>query len=534
MRSPRRRGLGALAVALCLVLAGCSGAGAGSAQDDVFVAAITKQPPHLMRMFLGDATTGLIGLAIEESLVTVNREREVEPQLAQSWEMPDEKSYRFHLVPNVTWHDGKPFTSADVVYTFEHALGVNPATESLKSMIESVTAVDDLTVDVVLSSPSGAFLAMLNPMNFSIVPKHVYEGTDLLSNPANRAPIGTGPYKFESWDGNQITLVRNDAYWQGPPAIPTVVFTVSADPNARALALKNNDIDYINSFDLPYEALRQLQDEEGVTLDTGRASTSMQQLQFNTRNPVLSSPAVRKALFSAIDREFVSQTVFGGLSPAGTAALPADHWANSGEVDYMKEFPFHPAQAEAALDAAGFPKDASGKRFSMNLRFDTSVPGSERTTEVIADNWRSIGVDTVVMADERQVFTDTVYAKHDFDAFIINIASGADPAIGLYRRYTCDNGQNAVFGNASGYCNPDLDEVFARANASNDRAERVRLYAEAQRIIADDLPIATTIQVQYTDAIRSEFGGKEGFLSRGEVVMLDWNALTPSSPAAAQ
>ncbi|MGW4794995.1 ABC transporter substrate-binding protein [Nonomuraea sp. NPDC004297] len=523
MSSARLR---AVAAVLCLALAGCGGAGASGAQDDVFVVAITKQPPHLMRMFLGDATVGLVGLAISESLVSVNRKREVEPQLAKSWEQPDDKTYRFHLVPDVTWHDGKPFTSADVVFSLTEALGVNPSTASLKAMIDSVKAVDDLTVDVVLKSPSGAFLAMLNPMNVSIVPKHVYEGGDLMSNPANRAPVGTGPYKFESWEGNQITLVRNDAYWDGKPAIPTVVFTVSADANARALALKNGDIDYINSFDLPYEALRQLQNADGVALDTGRASTSMQQLQFNTRNPVLAKPAVRKALFSAIDREFISKTVFGGLSPAGTAALPSDHWANSGEVDYMKEFPFDAAKAGAALDAAGYPKNASGTRFPMTLRYDTSVPGSERTAEVIADNWRSAGIDAKVMADEREVFSDAVYAKHEFDAFIINIASGADPAIGLYRRYTCDNGQNAVFGNASGYCNKALDEIFAKANASNDRAERTRLYADAQRVIADDLPVATTIQVQYTDAIRSEFGGREGFLSRGEVVMLDWNALT--------
>ncbi|MEV4377860.1 ABC transporter substrate-binding protein [Streptosporangium sp. NPDC049644] len=526
MRSARLR---MIAVVLCLALAGCGGAGTSSAQDDVFVVAITKQPPHLMRMFLGDATVGLVGLAISESLVTVNRENEVEPQLAKSWEQPDDKTYRFHLVPQVTWHDGKPFTSADVVYSLTEGLGVNPSTASLKAMIDSVKAVDDLTVDVVLKNPSGAFLAMLNPMSITILPKHVYEGTDLMSNPANRAPVGTGPYKFQSWEGNQITLVRNDAYWDGKAAIPTVVFSVSADPNARALALKNGDIDYINSFDLPYEALRQLQNTDGITLDTGRASTSMQQLQFNMRNPVLAKPEVRKALFSAIDRKFISQTVFGGLSPAGTAALPADHWANSGEVDYMQEFPFDPVKAGAALDAAGYPKDASGKRFPMTLRFDTGIPGSERTAEVMADNWRSIGVDVTVMADEREVFTDAVYAKHKFDAFIINIAAGADPAIGLYRRYTCDNGQNAVFGNASGYCNKALDELFAQANASNDRAERTSLYAKAQRVIADDLPVATTIQVQYTDAIRTEFGGKEGFLSRGEVVMLDWNALTPAA-----
>jgi peptide/nickel transport system substrate-binding protein len=531
--SRRRRWAAIVTVVALVVLGGCGRGSAGGDQTsggkakDTFVVALSSEPPHLMRLFLGDVSVGLVGLAMEESLVTVDRNHTIEPQLAESWEMLDDVTYRFHLRKNVTWHDGKPFTSADVVYTFENGLGINSGTAALQKLVKSAKAVDDNTVDITLNGPSGAFLAMLNPMSFSILPAHVYQGTDLESNPANRAPVGTGPFKFSSWQYNQITLVRNDDYWGDKPGFAKVVFTTLADPTARALALRNGDIDYINSYDVTYESLLQLKQDKNIKVDSGRSSLSMKMFPFNTRNPILAKPEVRKALFQAIDRDFISKTVFGGLFPAGHAALPDGHWANSGDVDYGKLFPYDPKAAESALDAAGYPRKANGIRFTLTHRYDASEPGGEKVAEVIADYWKAIGVETKIMQDDAQVFRDAVFAKHQFDTYTINIASGADPAIGLYRRYTCDNNQNAVFGNATGYCNSKLDEVFAAANSANEQKDRTPLYTQAQKMIADDLPTAILVQVKYTDAIRADLTGIDGFFRLGEVVLLDWSKIGP-------
>lgn len=522
-----------LVAGAALLMAGCGGTaggagGQGGNTDDTFVVGMSAEPPHLMRLFLGDVQVGLVGLAMEESLVTVDREREVQPQLAESWEQLDDLTYRFHLRQGVSWHDGEPFTADDVVFTFENGLGVNAGTAALKEMVASATAVDEHTVDVVLNSPSGAFLAMLNPMSFSVLPRHVYEGTELETNPANREPVGTGPFKFESWENGRITLARNDDYWGDAPGFTKVVFTVIGDATARALALKSGDIDYINSYDVPYEAILQLENDENVMLDNGRASYSMKMFPFNTRNEILADPAVRQALFQAVDRDFISESVFGGYFPPGRSPLPEGHWANTGEIDYAAEYPYDPEAAEAALDAGGYPRGADGTRFSLVHRYEASEPGGEKVAEVIADNWRAIGVDTTVVQDDAEVFREEVFANHNFDTYTINIASGADPAIGLYRRYTCDNDQNAVFGNATGYCDTQLDELFIAANSANEREERVPLYTQAQRMVADDLPTAILVQVSYTEAIRAELSGIEEFFALGEVVLLDWSKIGPA------
>lgn len=527
-----RKALLAGTVAAALAITGCAPSGGGGGGDSsggggTFIVGMSAEPPHLMRLFLGDVQVGLVGLAMQESLVTVNRERELEPQLAESWELLDDVTHRFHLREGVTWHDGEAFTADDVVFSLTEGLGVNAQTAALKDIIKEARVVDDLTVDVELNSPAGAFLAMLNPMSFTVIPEHIYAGTDMAENPANRAPIGTGPYKFKSWESNRITLERNDEYWGDEPGYENVVFTVMGDPTARALALKNGDIHYVNSYDVPYEAILQLENDDNVKLDVGRASTSMKMFPFNTRNEILAKPEVRKALFQAIDREFISESVYGGYFPPGNAPLPDGHWANAGEVDYTAEFPFDPEAAEAALDAAGYPRDANGIRFALTHRYETAEPGGDKVAEVVADNWKAIGIDVTVLADDPEVFRNEVFAEHNFDTYTINIASGADPAIGLYRRYTCDNDQNAVFGNATGYCNPELDDVFREAAAANAQEDRIPFYTQAQRMIADDLPTAILVQVKYTEAIRSDLSGLDGFLWPGEVVILDWSKIGP-------
>ncbi|MFV0462065.1 MAG: ABC transporter substrate-binding protein [Nostocoides sp.] len=530
-----RRALTAGVLGAALALTACSststgtgaGTGAAAGSDATFVVGMGAEPPHLIRLFLGDVHVGLVGLAMEESLVTVTRKGDIEPLLAESWDQPDEKTYVFHLRSGVKWHDGKDFTADDVVFTMTEGLGVTSQTAALKKLIASVTADNPQTVTVKLAQPAGGFLAMLNPMAFSILPKHIYEGSDMENNPANRAPIGTGPFKFGSWENNRITLVRNDDYWGDKPAYKNVVFTVIGDANARTLALKNGDIDYINSYDVPFEAIRQFDGDNKVTLDIGRASVSMKMLPFNTRNPILSTPQVRRALFQAIDREFISSTVFGGYFPPATSALPENHWANSGEVDYTKDLPFDADAAGKALDAAGYPKKADGTRFTLTYRYMASEPGGAKVAEVVADNWKAIGVNTKIVQDDTEVFRKEVFADHKFDTYTINISSGADPAIGLYRRYTCDNGANAVFGNATNYCNKELDQVFVQANGANDRAERTKLYTDASKIIERDLPTANLVQVKYTEAISSDEQNIEGFFRLGEVVLLDWSKIAP-------
>lgn len=523
-------GVAALA-AVALLAAGCSSSVPESTggRDDTFVIALASEPAHLQRMFLGEIPTGLVGLAMEESLVTIDREKQIQPALAESWEMPDDTTYVFHLRDGVTWHDGEEFTADDVVYTFENALGITGATTSIQALLEDVEAIDDHTVQVTLNTPSAPFLSMLNPSTFTILPEHIFAGTVPQENESIMAPVGTGPYEFESWENGRITLTANDDYWGGEPGFEKLVYTVIGDPSARAVALRNGDIDYINAYDVTTDSLSQLEDDDAIRLETGRASSSLKFFSFNTRNEILSTPEVRRALFQAIDREFISESVYAGLSPAGAAPLATQHWTYSGEVDYNESLPYDPEAAAAALDEAGYPVGSDGTRFSLTYRYSADEPGGDRAAEVVADNWRAIGVEVQLLQDDAELFRQEVFANHNFDIYTINITSGADPGVSLYTRYTCDNGANRVNGNAGGYCNPELDELFTQANRATDEQERIDLYTAAQKIVEQDLPTGVLIEVNYTDAIRNDFEGIDEFLGLGEIVTVDWAAIRPAS-----
>lgn len=525
------RSAGAIAVVgVTALTAGCTAAESnGSGRGDTFVVALASEPAHLQRMFLGEIPTGLVGLAMEESLVTIDRDKQIQPQLAESWEMPDDTTYVFHLREGVQWHDGEEFTADDVVYTFENALGITGATTSIQALVEGVEAIDEHTVEVDLNTPSAPFLSMLNPSTFTILPEHIFAGSAPQENEAIMAPVGTGPYVFESWENGRITLSANEDYWGGEPGFAQVVYTVIGDPSARAIALRNGDIDYINAYDVTTDTLTQLQDDESVELDTGRASPSLKFFAYNTRTEALATPEVRRALFQGIDRDFISESVYAGLSPAATAPLSAAHWTNSNEVDFSESLPFDPEAAGAALDAAGYPIGADGTRFSLTYRYSADEPGGDRAAEVVADNWRAIGVNVQLMQDDAELFRQEVFANQNFDVYTINITSGADPGISLYTRYTCDNDQKRVNGNAGGYCNPELDELFAQANMATDEQSRIDLYTQAQQIVERDFPTGVLVEVNYTDAIRADLSGIEEFLGLGEVVTVDWSAIAPAS-----
>jgi peptide/nickel transport system substrate-binding protein len=522
----------AAVAAFALIASACSassGESSGSGRDDTFVVALASEPAHLQRMFLGELPTGLVGLAMEESLVTVSRDGEILPQLAESWDSPDDTTYVFHLREGVLWHDGEEFTAEDVVYTFENAVGITGATVAIDSLVDSVSAPDEHTVEVKLAVPSAAFLSMLNPATFSILPEHIFaESENIQEDPAIMAPVGTGPYAFSSWENGRITLDANEDYWGEKPKFKQVVFTVIGDPSARAIALRNGDIDYINSYDVSAEALKQLEDQDGITLDTGRAAPSLKFFAFNTRTEALSTPEVRRALFQGIDREFISESVYDGRSPAATSPFSSKHWTTSDEVNYSESLPFDPDAAGAALDEAGYPAGADGTRFSLVYRYSADEPGGDKAAEIVADNWRAIGIDVTLMQDDAELFRQEVFANHNFDVYTINITASTDPAISVYNRYTCDNGQNRVNGNAGGFCDPALDELFAQANMTVDRDQRTAMYTEAAKTIEAQLPTGVLVEVNYTDAIRADLTGIEGFLNIGEVVALDWSAIGPA------
>lgn len=187
---------------------------------------------------------GEINLLLFDGLTSHNGKNEVAPGLAKSWEFDETAcTYTFHLEEGVVWHDGEPFTAEDVKFTIEAVMDPENASENAPNFedVEEIRVTDEHTVSFRLSAPNVAFL---DYMTMAVLPEHLLAGEDMQTSDFFRAPVGTGPYKLESWDvGQAIVLTKNEDYFKGTPHIDQVIFKIVSDDNAKTLQMAAGELD---------------------------------------------------------------------------------------------------------------------------------------------------------------------------------------------------------------------------------------------------------------------------------------------------
>jgi peptide/nickel transport system substrate-binding protein len=444
---------------------------------------------------------GLVGL--DEQLNPV-------PELAERWEISDNgRVYTFHLRRGVKWHDGMPFTSADVVFTFEQVLlryhsrtraGLGPA-------LDAVEAPDDSTVVFRFKYPYAPLLQRLDVTEASILPRHVYgDGRDVLTHPANQRPVGTGPFVFSSYvRGERIVLERNRGYFrEGLPGVDRVVFRILPSAATGALALESGDVDYISSVPGPDVERFQSRDAYRVVQSTGGSGGSVCQEVVipNLARPSLARLDVRRALYSALDREFIAKRVYHGQGVAATGPISSLHpWAYRAPA---RRYPHDTALANALLDRAGLARGADGMRLVLSF---THAANQARLADVLRDQLRAVGIVLRLEPLDFNAAVDRVFVKKDFDLGFASFCNGADPDIGVRRVYSSANIGPIPFSNGAGYRNPLVDSLFSAAASTLDRAERQRLYAQIQEALAEELPYFWLLDSAGYRAWRARFTG---------------------------
>ncbi len=498
-------------------------------QGGTLVTALSANPEHLNISISSSVAVALPSATVTEGLVRLNRQYQPQPALAESWELSqDGTTITFHLRSGVKWHDGKPFTAADVKYSYENLSPLHSRAAPVFKRVASIETPDELTVVIQLKEPFGPFVDFLTSENAGISPKHVYEGTDPVTNPANQHPIGTGPFMFESWRPSEsITFVRNPNYWDtGKPYLDKVVFRVLPDGNSRMLALESGDVDFVSNYDISFTDVARLQKTEGLVVTLGRGHPRVLLLFFNIEKAPMDNVLVRQALFRALDRELMFSSGYAGIGGVGTSSIPAGMaWANNPDVNYMDMYAFDVEQANKDLDAAGFPKRSDGTRFELRFLYDPAQPGYKEVADIVRANWETVGVKVTVEPRERSVWLDQVYMKKDFDTTMAWYTSSGDPVFGIQRAYTCADVRPASFTNASQYCNPDLDKLFEQGAVATTKEERAKFYREAQTIIARDVPAIVLLDSGFADAIRDSFGNVEVFLDSPETTSIRYSEL---------
>ena len=363
-------------------------------------AIVTPEPPVLVLGINYQGPTQLVGGKIYQGLCKYSFKLEPLPELAKSWSLSDDKkTYTFELQDNVKFHDGTPMTADDVVFSVTKFWAtLSPRARAIFAKIKEATAPDPHTVVFTLDSPFEPFMLMFDDSASAIVPKHIYDGTDYRTNPANQHPIGTGPFQFVEWQrGNFIHLKRFEQYYKpGQPYLDEIIFHVIPDSQSRALALESGKVQLATATDLePFDVQRfkAMPNYEVETRGYEYPST-ITWFEINHRVKPLGDVRVRQAISHAIDRNFIVDRLWSGIGKVATGPIASTTPFYDPAVAKLQ--PFDPQKAMQLLDAAGYPANAKGVRFTIK---HLPLPYGEvyiRLSEYFRSALQKVGIEVIL------------------------------------------------------------------------------------------------------------------------------------------
>ncbi len=438
---------------------------------------------------------------VYELLVTNDRyddpRFQIKPALAERWDIsPDKLTYTFYLRKNVQWHDGQPFTAKDVIATFDKIQDPTSRAAPLRAYTQelaSYRSLDDHTVQFRLKRPY--FLIMDGVFaSVAIQPEHVIGRmngvtySEAATNPLNRAPIGTGPFRFEHWEnGQSITLSRNDAYWGKKPFLERLMFRIVHEESVTLELAERNEIDIVSRLrahqwvKLAHSPL-QSRFHRSLFYDA-----NYRWIGWNLLRPQFGDPRVRRALTMLIDRSGIIDALEFGLAKPTTCHF---YWASAACDKSLSPLPYDPVQAAALLDQAGWVdhdgdgvRDHDGKRFRFTFMVPTVSAEAARMGTKMKEDFARAGIELVLQRIEWSAFTRRV-TTHDFDACTMAWALNArDDPTQTWASSSIDGGSNFV-----SFRNPQADQLLREARGELDDERRDALYRAFGRILNEEQP----------------------------------------------
>lgn len=473
------RSLIAGVAAAMLGLSGCAGATADADdQEHTYVWAIDDDPRGMNAQLVGAPATSMFSAQMLEPLIFLSSDYTMSPGLAEDWELsPDGLELKLSLRQGVTWHDGEPFTAEDVKFNFEEIVPLSSFGAAIGTRLDSVEVIEDHDVVLHMKEPYGPILEVVSAQ--FMVPKHIYENTDYATNEANMAPIGTGPLMFDSYSsGEEVVLVKNPDYWGGEVQVDRVVFPIMKDSTSRSEALFAGEIDQAV---IASAQLERVEDDPAVELLDDFAYPQTVSLLFNGGDGPLQSAEVRRAVFAAIDRQMIGEKIIKGFGSPANGFFPESlDWAVSPDVNFDEDFPHDVEAINAALDEAGFPRDADGTRFTLDIRYLSERTDTSGIAELAKSMFQEVGIELNLVGSTAAVFVEKVFTDSDFDLGLQASTVGADPSVGISRWYTC-NEAKAAAANPSQICDPEIDKAAADALLTADREQRGQAFAALQK-----------------------------------------------------
>jgi len=501
-----RRGLLLSAAAASLAMPPKAGHAAEPARGGTMVMIVQPEPSTLAHYMVSAGNIPPIATQVYEGLVTYDWELNPVPNLAKSWDIaPDGKTITFHLQDGVQFHDGKPFTSADVQHSFMEVLKkVHPTAPVFLAELQSIDTPDPLTAVFHLANPAPYLMKALSGRDTPIVSKALFQGTDPLNNPTANKPIGTGPFRFVQWErGQYVRLDRNDKYWKpGLPYLNRIVARFIPDAATRSAAIETGEAHFAGYSAVNLADLARMKANPALDTTTKgyEMSPSISVLELNSHRPPLDNKAVRQAIAYAIDRQFIVDNVQYGYARPATGPLSSLFKLSGLYTDDVRRFdgPDRLAQANKLLDDAGLPRKEDGTRFDVHLEVNSFGEQWLRQAEYLKQALAAVGIGVTLRSEDTATWLRRVYTDYDYDISEPFLSNGIDPVIGLNREYLSSQIRKGVtFVNNSFYSNPEVDRLLGEGAREMDPAKRGDTYKAVQKIIVEDSPLVWLTEVVY-------------------------------------
>ena len=463
---------------LCGMLAGCGPTGSSSTTTDgsddgakdTLIVAIPESPTYMDPMVQASIGTYRVTTQMFDRLVMMDNDMNLVPGLAESWEVIDDTTTVFHLRQGVKFHNGEEMTSEDVKYSLERCIA-NPGVNYNYLIIESITCDDDYTVTIKTSAPFNALLYRLSLDAASIICK----SADTSAEEFNKNPVGTGPFKFVSWElGGDVVLEAFEDYWGGAPAVKRVIFRTIPEALNRTIGLETGEVDL--AYDLGITDLESLADNASVTTLTS-PSTTVWYVGMNVQKAPFDNEKVRQAVAYALDPQGYIDLVFSGeATPANYTMLPP---SVDGYVSDCSDYSCNVEKAKELLAEAGYPDGFSTTLWCS----DTQV--MRDSAVVIQEQLRQVGINAEVKTLESGQFqSETGNGAHDM--FIMSKTS-IDPDSMLRSMYHTE--ALGPSGNRCFWTTPEVDALIDEASTTTDTEHAMELYAEIQSKVAEAAPL---------------------------------------------
>jgi peptide/nickel transport system substrate-binding protein len=477
---------------------------------------IQPEPPGLMLGLIQNGPTQMVAGDIYESLLSYDGDLTPRPLLAVSWAISEDGlTYTFKLRDGVTFHDGMPFTSADVKFSMDVFLRESHSRmRTYMERVESIDTPDPLTVVFTLKEPFGPFIGIFEAGTAPMIPKHIYEGTEFASNPANNTPVGTGPFKLEEWvKGSYIHLVKNEAYYlEGKPYVDEIYYHVIPDAASRAVAFETGKVDVlpggsVENFDVP----RILAMDNTCITDKGwEFFGPLSWIWINLNNKPMDDLKVRQAMMHALDRDFAKDALWNGLGKVATGPLSSSTRFYAGDTP---DIGYNPELARELLAASSY--DGETIRL-LGLPYGETW---QRWAEAVKQNLTEIGMNVDLVPSDVAGWNQKV-ANRDFDLAFTYLYQYGDPALGVSRTYMSTNATpGSPWNNVANYQNLETDKLFDAAALMPDPAARTVAYKTIQDAIVADVPnlwllelgFPTIYRCNIKNPVNTAFGVNDGF-----------------------